>query len=131
MAPTSGSGARAPIWLVYTSGTTGEPKGVVMGHRAAARRIAWSETTYGLRAGRMLIKTNYVFGAAEVRYHSSAFAGAAAMPTPCLYLACARFSSLPVAFLGADAVGAAVATRARRHHGARTHRSRTQSTDNA
>ena len=55
----------SPAWLLYTSGTTGEPKGVLMSQRAAVGRIAWSEQQYELRGGRFLIKTNYIFGAAE------------------------------------------------------------------
>ena len=69
-----GAGARAPtttpghlVYIFYTSGTTGKPKGVAVEHRGLVRRIAWFDRLYPLKAGRdaMLLKTTYTFGISE------------------------------------------------------------------
>ncbi|KAH8063265.1 hypothetical protein JL722_2429 [Aureococcus anophagefferens] len=42
-----------PVYVLFTSGTTGRPKGVVVPHLTLARRVAWFERRYGagLRGG--------------------------------------------------------------------------------
>lgn len=49
----------------YTPGSTGSPKGVVTSQRCVAQRIAFSEATYRLKGGRILVETNYAFSGAE------------------------------------------------------------------
>ncbi|TRV80761.1 amino acid adenylation domain-containing protein [Streptomyces sp. 130] len=39
-----------PAYLVYTSGSTGEPKGVLVPHRALAERVRWMREGYGISA---------------------------------------------------------------------------------
>ena len=38
----------APAWIAFTSGSTGEPKGIIGSHRPLSHFLAWHETTFGL-----------------------------------------------------------------------------------
>ncbi|TDV49762.1 non-ribosomal peptide synthetase [Actinophytocola oryzae] len=47
-----------PAYLIFTSGTTGRPKGVLVDHRAIVNRLSWMSHKFGLRADdRVLQKT--------------------------------------------------------------------------
>ena len=51
-----------PAYVMYTSGTTGVPKGVVIEHRNIANLLDWFGETYGLGPGfRVLQLTEYTF----------------------------------------------------------------------
>ncbi|MGW4393673.1 amino acid adenylation domain-containing protein [Amycolatopsis nivea] len=49
-------------YLLYTSGSTGEPKGVAVSHRAVVNRLLWMQETFGLAPrDRVLQKTPFGF----------------------------------------------------------------------
>jgi propionyl-CoA synthetase len=52
LAPCVAVEATDPLYILYTSGTTGKPKGVVRDHGGHAVALAWSmDAVYGMRAG--------------------------------------------------------------------------------
>ncbi|ALL77781.1 hypothetical protein AD006_25205 [Pseudonocardia sp. EC080610-09] len=51
-----------PVYVIFTSGTTGRPKGVVVPHRALVSRLAWGRARYPLADGEIvLMKTPVSF----------------------------------------------------------------------
>ena len=54
------------VYIFYTSGTSGKPKGVMVEHRGLVKRIQWLQDVYPLSPEyRMLQKTTYTFGISE------------------------------------------------------------------
>jgi acyl-coenzyme A synthetase/AMP-(fatty) acid ligase len=48
---------------MFTSGTTGKPKGVMVDHAALLMRTGWMQQAFGLAPGETVpFKTNFIFG---------------------------------------------------------------------
>ncbi|UQE74423.1 non-ribosomal peptide synthase/polyketide synthase [Gordonia sp. PP30] len=59
LAPVQGDTA---LYTLFTSGSTGVPKGVTVAHDAVVNRLEWMRRDYGIDAGdRFLLKTPYTF----------------------------------------------------------------------
>lgn len=48
-------------YVIFTSGTTGRPKGVMVSHRAIVNRLLWGETVHPVAGERVLVKTPATF----------------------------------------------------------------------
>ncbi|WP_409467099.1 amino acid adenylation domain-containing protein [Amycolatopsis sp. GA6-003] len=71
-------------YIMFTSGSAGRPKGVLVGHAAIANRVRWSVTAQGLsKADRILHKTRMSFDAALVElFVPLAAGGTVVVPEP-------------------------------------------------
>nr|WP_268959866.1 AMP-binding protein [Rhodococcus sp. P1Y] len=64
-------------YVIFTSGTTGRPKGVTISHRAIVNRLSWMATDYRIGAGdRILQKTPSVFDVSVWEFFLPAVVGA-------------------------------------------------------
>ncbi|GII66111.1 hypothetical protein Skr01_61960 [Sphaerisporangium krabiense] len=52
----------SPVSVIYTSGSSGTPKGVIVPHRALANRVLWGQSVYPLAPhDRVLQHTRYIY----------------------------------------------------------------------
>ncbi|BBG03311.1 MULTISPECIES: non-ribosomal peptide synthetase [Pseudonocardia] len=72
-----------PAQIIFTSGTTGEPKGVQLPHAALANRLSWGNALLGLGAGsRALVKSGVGFVDAVTELFGPLTAGATVVVAP-------------------------------------------------
>jgi len=74
------SGA-SPAYIMFTSGSTGVPKGAVITHAAVLNLIDWSQTVFGIHPGDVLTNVNPLFFDNSVfDFYSALFSGASLAP---------------------------------------------------
>ena len=78
-----GPGPGDLAYLLYTSGSTGEPKGVMVEHRAIVNRLEWMRQHYGFGPGdRILQKTPMTFDVSVWEFFLPPLAGATLVMAP-------------------------------------------------
>jgi enterobactin synthetase component F len=82
-APQHGPAPGDAAYVLYTSGSTGEPKGVVVEHRAIVNRLEWMRQHYGFGpADRILQKTPATFDVSVWEFFLPFLAGATLVVAP-------------------------------------------------
>ena len=81
IAPATNVTGTHPAYIMYTSGSTGFPKGAVMTHANVLNLIAWSQATYRLDSSDVLTNVNPLyFDNAVFDFYSALFTGACLVP---------------------------------------------------
>ncbi|EOD33236.1 hypothetical protein EMIHUDRAFT_63439, partial [Emiliania huxleyi CCMP1516] len=86
--PTEGAGPLQTgvddlVYVMYTSGTTGKPKGVMVEHGPLLMRTAWFQSTYRIGVGDQVpFKTQFIFGVSEWELWWTLATGATLAITP-------------------------------------------------
>ncbi|MWD27292.1 amino acid adenylation domain-containing protein [Aquicoccus sp. SCR17] len=82
-APDPGTGPDDLAYILFTSGSTGEPKGVMIEHRAIVNRLLWMRDHYGFGpADRILQKTPITFDVSVWELFLPALCGAVQVMAP-------------------------------------------------
>ena len=67
----------AAMYVLYTSGSTGQPKGVVVPHEGVVNRLEWMQSAYGLTSDDVVLqKTPYTFDVSGWEFHWPLWFGA-------------------------------------------------------
>lgn len=81
LAESFGVNGNNPAYIMFTSGSTGFPKGAVMSHSNVLNFIQWSKQTFGITADDVLTNANPVyFDNSVFDFYSSLFNGASLVP---------------------------------------------------
>ena len=73
--------ANTPAYIMFTSGSTGFPKGVVISHQNILNFVAWSKTTYQTTTSDVFTNINPMhFDNSVFDFYSSLFTGASIVP---------------------------------------------------
>lgn len=80
--PTIKATAPAPAVILYTSGTTGTPKGVSIAHRSLVNEIEFSAVTYGVRKEKVLQQSSLSFDMSLTQIFSALAYGGALYVVP-------------------------------------------------
>jgi D-alanine--poly(phosphoribitol) ligase subunit 1 len=73
--------AAAPAYIMFTSGSTGSPKGAVMSHGSVLNLVAWSVATFGFNDSDRLTNVNPLhFDNSVFDLYSALFSGACLVP---------------------------------------------------
>lgn len=74
-------GAGAPAYIMFTSGSTGMPKGAVMTHANVLLFVAWARERFGITPDDVLTNVNPIyFDNSVFDFYSAIFSGAALLP---------------------------------------------------
>lgn len=72
-----------PAYLMFTSGSTGVPKGALIAHSSVMNLIGWSQTQFEIRPNDILTNVNPVyFDNSVFDFYSALFSGATLVPFP-------------------------------------------------
>ncbi|HLP58339.1 MAG TPA: condensation domain-containing protein, partial [Candidatus Deferrimicrobium sp.] len=72
----SGAGPGDPLYVIYTSGTSGRPKGVLIAHKNIVNYVYWFEQTIRLTAAdRAILTSSFAFDALYTQFFSSLLTG--------------------------------------------------------
>ncbi|MCA9180348.1 MAG: amino acid adenylation domain-containing protein, partial [Planctomycetales bacterium] len=77
--PVTGVTPLSPAYIIFTSGSSGRPKGVVVPHRGVSNRLSWAMATADTSLGpsdRVLVKTPYTFDVSVAEIFEALVCGA-------------------------------------------------------